>query len=159
MLHEHDVELISTSESLDTGTADGRVMVNILTFLVQWKWETASQRTRQTVARLRLENRAAGPPPYGYTTGPDGFLIKNSQEQEILALIHSLRQSDVSYSKIAAKLNERGYTNRADSPFSRQGVHNIIKRAQRREATLRRKAADHSQDDIPGPDKPNSVTC
>lgn len=96
-------------EKIDTGTAAGRMMVNILMSVAQWERETIGERTKAAlkVKRKRGE-RTGGDIPFGFNC-ENGKLIESPQEQRIIRTMKSLREKGHSYQKIADALNDDGY--------------------------------------------------
>lgn len=125
---ENGTEFISASESLDTSTTGGRMLVNMLAVFAQWEREMASERVRNVQASLRNEGKAIGNPPYGQAIGKDGYLVPNPDEQRTLKIMRCLRRRGLSATKIASTLTERGHTTRRGTPFTQQGVSHILNR-------------------------------
>jgi len=62
----HDVALVSIGETLDTGSAGGRLVVNLLGVVAQWEREACGERTSTALAHKRRERAAYGPTPFGF---------------------------------------------------------------------------------------------
>src|ERR1700694_5029916 len=60
------VALISVAESLDTSSAAGRLVINIMTAVSQWEREAIGERTRDALAHKRSKGERLGNMPYGY---------------------------------------------------------------------------------------------
>src|SRR6201997_3650156 len=58
------VTLISVAESLDTGSAAGRLVLNILTAVSQWEREAIGERTRDAMSHKRSQGQRVGNIPY-----------------------------------------------------------------------------------------------
>lgn len=103
-------DLHVVEEKIDTGTAAGRMMVNILMSVAQWERETIGERTKAAlkVKRDRGEKTGGKHSPFGHNN-EDGKLIENEQEQRIIKTMKSLRGKGYSYQKIADALNDDGY--------------------------------------------------
>jgi len=74
------VSLVSVAESLDTGTAAGRLVLNIMTAVSQWEREAIGERTRDAMHHKRANGERVGTVPFGYgmaadcgRTEPPGF--------------------------------------------------------------------------------------
>src|SRR5271155_2455104 len=67
------VALISVAESLDTGTAAGRLVLNIMTAVSQWEREAIGERTRDAMHHKRANGERVGTVPFGYHAAPDGL--------------------------------------------------------------------------------------
>ena len=61
------VALISAAESLDTSSAGGRLVVNVLGAVAQWEREATAERTSAALQVLKAQGRATGGvAPYGF---------------------------------------------------------------------------------------------
>ncbi len=123
------VDLISTSESLDTSTATGRLVVNIMASVSQWEREVIAERTSAALQELLAQGRAPGNPAFGYQADDAGNLIEKPDEQRVLRRIESLRAEGQSWQAVANALTSDGLRTRKGGAFSRQGVHQIAKKA------------------------------
>src|SRR6516162_10079816 len=54
------VSLVSVAESLDTGTAAGRLVLNIMTAVSQWEREASGERTRDAMHHKRANGERVG---------------------------------------------------------------------------------------------------
>jgi site-specific DNA recombinase len=102
-----DAALISVSESLDTSSAAGRMVVNMLGVVSQWEREAIAERTSFALAHKRSQRKAYGTVPFGYVRIEDR-LEPLLNEQEALAEMQRLDTAGASLRQIAATLNERG---------------------------------------------------
>lgn len=99
---EEGYNLISTHENIDTSTAGGRMILNILMAVSQWEREAAAERTTAVKAHLKATGAYAGGwPPFGFRL-EDGNLIESKTEQAELAVIRQARAAGHSIRKIAA---------------------------------------------------------
>lgn len=62
-LADREVGLQALDVQLDTSTASGRLMVNMLLTLADWERDLLRERTREGVARARAAGRTPGPKP------------------------------------------------------------------------------------------------
>lgn len=101
------VTLSSVQESLDTSTASGRMVVNLLGMIAQWERETIAERTQVAldVKRGRGE-KLGGIVPYGNRV-KSGKLIPHDPEQRVLRGIIKARKEGRGYQDIAEALNEQ----------------------------------------------------
>lgn len=63
---KHDVALVSVGETLDTSTAAGRMVVNMLGVVAAWEREAIGERTASALAHKRRRRIAYGPTPFGF---------------------------------------------------------------------------------------------
>jgi site-specific DNA recombinase len=124
--NRHDTAFVSVSEKLDTGSASGRLMVNLLGVLSQFEREQISERTTTTLVHLREIGKAYGPTPYGYhRNGSD--LVVNENEYASLEYITQERESGESYHAIAKQLNAAGVlTPRGGAKWYPSSVRSVL---------------------------------
>lgn len=104
---KQDAALVSVSEHLDTSTAAGRMVVNMLGVVAQWEREAIAERTASALAHKRSQRRVYGPTPFGYRRNGDQ-LVADDAEQKILARMRRMDHDGASYRAIAADLEARG---------------------------------------------------
>jgi site-specific DNA recombinase len=66
------VALVSVAESLDTGSAAGRLVLNIMTAVSQWEREAIGERTRDALSHKRGKGERVGNLAFGYRLADDG---------------------------------------------------------------------------------------
>jgi site-specific DNA recombinase len=85
--------LVSVGESLDTQTAAGRMVVNMLGVVAQWERETIGERTAFAHAHRRTNGKVySGHAPFGYRVDGDN-LVPDAKKQRALAMIRSLHKN------------------------------------------------------------------
>jgi site-specific DNA recombinase len=112
---KHDVALVSINETLDTGTASGRMVVNMLAVLAQWERETIGERTAAALGHKRQQRQVYGPTPFGFIR-IGGTLVEEPQEQAIKAHAVAMDREGSSFREIGAMLTAR--TGRVWGPSS-----------------------------------------
>jgi len=129
------VALISVAESLDTGSAAGRLVLNIMTAVSQWEREAIGERTRDALCHKRNLGERVGNIPFGSRLADDGqHLEPDAVEQTALAEIRRLRSEGAAMRKIAVALNQRAYRTRRGTPWRLESVARILKGAAAPEA-------------------------
>ena len=108
---KYDVALISLSESLDTSTAAGRMVVSMLGVVAQWEREAISERTSLALSHKRLQGKVYGSTPFGYRR-EGHYLVRNPEEQRALVEMIRLDTEGASYREIARMLERRGISPR-----------------------------------------------
>src|SRR6202048_4523156 len=112
------VALISVAESLDTGSAAGRLVINIMTAVSQWEREAIGERTRDALSHKRGNGERVGNIQFGYRRCADRKHIEQDPgEQAVLDEISQLRQSGHSLRGIASELNHRELRTRRGSSW------------------------------------------
>jgi DNA invertase Pin-like site-specific DNA recombinase len=122
------VSLLSVAESLDTGTAAGRLVLNIMTAVSQWEREAIGERTRDPMSHKRANGERVGTIPFGFRMGEDGLLAENAAEQDVLSRIR-LKAAGHTIREIADELNRQGYTTRRGTAWRFQYVAAALKAA------------------------------
>ena len=126
-------DLHSVSEKIDTSSAAGRMLVNLLGVVGQWEREATAERTAAALAHKRSKGeKTGGAVPYGFERGADGVSLEpEASEQEIIEDIRRQKASGASLCAIARSLNERGITAKAGGIWFPQTVKNAIRNADR----------------------------
>src|SRR6202171_2469354 len=104
------VALVSVAESLDTGSAAGRLVLNIMAAVSQWEREAIGERTRDALSHKRSQGERVGNIGFGCRLAADGVHVEDDPgERAVLAEIRRLRDSGTTLRGIAAALNHRGH--------------------------------------------------
>jgi len=128
LFQRRDVSLISVAESLDTGSASGRLVLNIMVSVSQWEREAIGERTRDAMRHKKANLQFIGNAPYGYRLAADRKHVEpDPSEQEILRKILNARRCGKSLRMIADNLNRRGLKTRAGSPWRFEYVARVAK--------------------------------
>lgn len=97
--------LLSVAEHIDTGTAAGRMMLNMLTAVAEWEREAAAERTAMVMANMKAQGKFTGGwPPFGWKQDEDGSLIRDDVEQKIIADAKELKAFGHSLREVAKRL-------------------------------------------------------
>jgi DNA invertase Pin-like site-specific DNA recombinase len=130
--------LLSVSDSIDTRSAAGRLVLHVLMSVAQWERESTAERTREVAAHLKSKGRylAGGRVPYGMRRGPErdpkGRLIisPNVDELRVLQLILDAKARKLTCRQIAEELNEQGIRNRRGKEWMSDRVNQAIRHAE-----------------------------
>ena len=109
--------LLSVSENIDTRTAGGRLVLNILASVSAWEREAVSERTKAALSHKKASGFTLGAAPFGFTID-DGKLVEIEEEQKVISEILSLRESGANFAAISRQVG-----------FYPQRVRNIYRRA------------------------------
>lgn len=119
--------LLSVSEQIDTRTAAGRLVLNVLASVAQWEREAIAERTSAALQYKRTLGELVGSVPYGWTLGADGIHLEaHPEEQKALALAGELRTAGLSLRKVGDRLTARGYLPRTGRTWHPQTVKNLL---------------------------------
>ena len=129
LLERRGVALISVAESLDTSSAAGRLVINIMAAVSQWEREAIGERTRDALRHKRSQGERVGNIAFGYRLAADGKHVESDPgEQTVLEEIRRLRGAGVSMRRIAAALNSRALRTRRGTAWRLEHVARICSR-------------------------------
>jgi DNA invertase Pin-like site-specific DNA recombinase len=124
--------LICIDMQIDTSTATGILMLNMLMSFAQFEREIIGERTRAAMRHKISRNEHAGEIPFGKRLGPDKIHLEDSpEEQRSLVHLRHLRNSGFSIRKIADRLNLDGLPARGKR-WHPTSVANILRREGRK---------------------------
>jgi site-specific DNA recombinase len=135
-------QLFSVADSIDTRTAAGRLVLNVLLSVAQWERETTGERTREALRHKIKIGERCGKIRFGYDLAADGkTLVPNADEQRAIDAMTSLRAGGSTLRQIAAELSARGIrTKEGSTTWAHTAVGRILNR-QRKAAWSQREAA------------------
>jgi len=124
-------QLLSVNDSIDTRTAAGRLVLNVLITVAQWERETIGERTRDALQHKIRNGQRVGKVRFGYDLAADGVtLVENPAEQQTIALMRDLRAAGCTLRQIAAALTARGIlTKEGNTQWQHHTVAYILRRA------------------------------
>lgn len=123
-------ELLSVSESLDTRTPAGRLVVHILGAVSQWERESTAQRTSEVMLHMSASGLfVGGTPPYGFRVGADGRLEPVEAEQVVITSAREMQASGLGFRAIAKGLATSGARSRTGRAFDSTQVRRMLQRA------------------------------
>lgn len=102
-----DTALVSVTESLDTATAGGRLMLHLLASVSQWERETIAERTVFALAHMRAERKVYGSTPFGFQRVDDS-LVQVDAEQQVLLEMKEKYERGLTYREIGKWLDSIG---------------------------------------------------
>lgn len=119
--------LVSVQDSINTLTAAGRLVLNVLGSIAQWEREAIAERTAAAMAVKRHRGeKTGGKVPFGYDADEAGRLSLNVREQEALNLIKRLRKRGLSLRRIGESLVKAGFTPKLGGSWHPQVIRQII---------------------------------
>jgi site-specific DNA recombinase len=120
--------LLSVSEQIDTRSAAGRLVLNVLSSVGQWEREAIGERTAVAMRHLADEGRyTGGAAPYGWMLADDGTsLVAVQAEQVVIAKARELRAAGASLRAVAATLAECGMLARSGRALDPKSVANML---------------------------------
>ena len=115
---ENGNSLFSVADQVDTRTAAGRLVLNVLMSVAQWERETIGERTREALAYKKHKGEKLGAPALGETT----------EEIETLLYIKELREKGLTLRAIAQRLKNEGIMTKRGGKWGPQTVNDCLKR-------------------------------
>lgn len=122
---KHSVSLVSMAESLDTGSAAGRLVMNIMASVSQWEREAIGERTATALQFKRKHHRVFNHTPFGFTRDGD-TLVLCPGEQVIVARVRAWRVAGWTLQAIADALNGDSIPTKRGSQWAPQTVSNVV---------------------------------
>jgi DNA invertase Pin-like site-specific DNA recombinase len=123
-------QLFSVGDSIDTRTAAGRLVLNVLMSVAQWERETIVERTQTALDHKRARGERIGTIPYGWRLDADGkTLILKPDEQRALDLILFWESQGKSKRWMACELDRLCFVPKAGgSHWSPSSIYRIVAR-------------------------------
>jgi DNA invertase Pin-like site-specific DNA recombinase len=115
-----NISLLSVADNIDTRTAAGRLVLNVLGSVAQWEREAIGERTKDALAHKKAQgHKTGGDVPYGCRLGDDGkTLVPDDAEQALLTAIRDARRRGLSQRAVLAELTQHGFTTRKGTALS-----------------------------------------
>ena len=118
--------LLSVNDSIDTRTAAGRLVLNVLASVSQWEREAIGERTSDALrAKFARGEFCGGRVRYG-TKVEEGRIVLNPDERRVLVEAKRLRAAGLSLRAVAAELELAGFVNRKGRRFAAQQVRRLL---------------------------------
>lgn len=119
--------LMSVSEQIDTSSAAGRLVLNVLTSVAQWERETTSERTKTALQHKKAQGQHVGSAGFGFQM-IEKKLTKVQTEHETIAVIQEMKSKGHTLQAIADHLNANGYQTQRGGKWHPTTVANVVKR-------------------------------
>lgn len=120
-------QLLSVSDQIDTRTAAGRLVLNVLSSVHQWERETIGERTRDALTHKRKRGDVYGSTPLGYRRSGDR-LERDDEGAATMARIAELKASGASLRCIASTLTAEGRPTSRGGAWSPMTVKYLLER-------------------------------
>jgi len=128
--------LLSVGDAIDTRTAAGRLVLNVLTSVAQWEREATGERTREALGHLKRDGVRLGPAALGWARAnerdADGrrVLVEINEERATVERIFTLRREGRSLAEIATTLEQEGHATKRGGRWAKATVLRIARRAE-----------------------------
>lgn len=126
--------LLSVSDSIDTRSPSGRLVLNVLGSVAQWEREAIVERTKDAMAEMKAQGYQFGYTPYGfrYAVQPDAqgrrYLEEDPAQQEGLRRLLALFDAGATPKQLAATLTAERVPKVHRGPWHKTLVYRILKR-------------------------------
>ncbi|MBK9387371.1 MAG: recombinase family protein [Planctomycetes bacterium] len=123
----HGVRFISTTQSFDTSTSSGRLMVNLLATFAEFERAQIAERIRdKQEATRRSGHWGAGGSPPGYRAVKGKLLVDEAQAAIVRELFARYLELE-SLSEVAILLNRRGHRLRSGREWEKRDVARVLR--------------------------------
>lgn len=126
--------LLSVADSIDTRSAAGRLVLNVLASVAQWEREATAERTRDALAHLRAEGVRLGGAALGWerSEAVDGagrrVVVAVADEAATVARVLALRAEGRSLREVAAALDAEGRRTKTGARWHATTVARVLAR-------------------------------
>lgn len=153
------VALLSVADSIDTRSANGRLVLNLLTMVAQWERETISERTREAMRHQRAMGLPHAPAVFYGARLTDAIDANgrrvwaiNEAEYAVARLIVAAskqftfaKNNKPNLSAVARWLNERGHRTREGCAWTSKQVSRVLGFVDQLDALARKESESQSQ--------------
>jgi len=118
--------LLSVSEQIDTRSAAGRLVLNVLASVSQWEREAIGERTAAAMQhKAACGEFTGGYAPFGWRV-LDGRLVPIEGEQHVIVEARRLRAAGLSLRAVARELDSAGLRSRKGRPLAAAQVQRMV---------------------------------
>jgi site-specific DNA recombinase len=119
------VALVSVAESLDTQSAAGRLVINIMVSVSAWEREAIGERTSSVLQHKKRCGQVYNHTPYGFQrSGLE--LAPLPEEQETIQQVFAAKAAGQSLRNIATSLNASGVPTKSRGRWHASTVRNLL---------------------------------
>lgn len=122
------VALLSVAEMIDTRSASGRLVLNVLASVSQWEREAIGERTAAALAFKKSNGEyTGGRVPFGYRLSDDGVhVVEDTHEQTVIREARLRRLRGWSLRKVGRSLAADGFVSRKGTTLGAKQVARLL---------------------------------
>ncbi|MEZ4444554.1 MAG: recombinase family protein [Polyangiaceae bacterium] len=128
--------LLSVADSIDTRTAGGRLVLNVLVSVSQWEREAIGERTRDALHHVRAEGAKLGGEALGWTRSDETdkhgrrVVVHDGREAGTIARAVELRDQGHTWRDVAARLTAEGHRTKRGGRWHANTARRVVLRAE-----------------------------
>jgi site-specific DNA recombinase len=127
IFQEHNADLISLAENIDTSTPAGRMFFSMIASMATWEREEIVARVRASVPiRAKLGRPLGGQAQYGYAWQDKQFVLVEA-EAVVRRLMYELFLDIRRLRTVARIMNERGYRTRTGKLWAGSSIERLLR--------------------------------
>jgi len=126
-LRRQGADIASVSEKLDTSSASGKLVCQMMSVVGEFERDVLAERTRMAIKHLQAQGRyIGGHRPTGWVVGTDGSLRQHPEEQRLIERAQELRKAGLGLRVIAIALLAEGFVPRKGTRFYPEQVRRWV---------------------------------
>lgn len=129
MFNRKGASLASVSESLDTSSAAGRMMVNLLGVFASFERERIAERVAEAMGEKKGRGEKVSRwASIGKRIDPEGRVVQDDAESVLVLRVREMKnERRMSFRRIAEVLNAEGIRTRYGKPHHAMSIHRLVR--------------------------------
>jgi site-specific DNA recombinase len=110
---------------VDTSSASGKFFLTVMAGVAEMERNLIAERTSAVLQSKKASGQAYSPDPLGYDRQGDK-LVRNEEESRLIARIQSMRDTGLSYKRIAEQLNAEGIKGKRGGKWGSETIRYLL---------------------------------